>query len=271
MYLPFEEMTWQQFIQQPQLKKLSLQEQAAHYNEYLFELSIARQSWIEYQNKGSLIPQPPSNVVVTNTGTGSISISFTPSPSPGITTTNWSTDGGTTFNPTSSTVNPIGVDSLPSGSTVTVVLTQTDGNGNTSEGTDPVTTTVGALPTILTSLWTIGQSSSLSSSVFFAPLSPANAKCAYLDIIAVPPSGTNPTYPILGGNAVKSFVPVTVGTPIYTYNTQWPLTQSGNVGSSIFASSGNGLYGDYVYTVTVSGSDTIVSAITPFSSLPSCS
>jgi hypothetical protein len=267
MYLPFEEMSWQQFIQQPQLKKLSLQEQAAHYNEYLFELSIARQSWIEYQNKGSLIPQPPSNVVVTNTGTGSISISFTPSPSPGITTTNWSTDGGTTFNPTSSTVNPIGVDSLPSGSTVTVVLTQTDGNGNTSEGTDPVTTTVGELPSVLTTLWSNGQSSSLSPLIQFSSLSPADAKCAYLGILNTPTSGS---YPSIGGTIVKSFTPLTVGTPFYDYFTLWPLSASNLANGSYIV----GSPGTDVYTVAYSGSsvvDKLISAITPFSSLPSCS
>jgi hypothetical protein len=263
MYLPFEEMTWQQFIQQPQLKKLSLQEQASHYNEYLFELSIARQSWIEYQNKGPLNPLPPSNVVVTNTGTGSISISFTPSPSPGITTTNVSTNGGTTFNPTSSTVNPIGVTGLPSGSTVTVVLTQTDGNGNTSEGTDPVTTTVGALPSILTTLWSGGQSSSLSSSVSFVALSPANAKCEYLYINNATPT---PGYPSIQGTQISSFVPLTVGTPLYVYNTQWPLTSSNIAnGSYIFGNPGTD-----VYTVSTSGTDKIISAITPFVILPSC-
>jgi hypothetical protein len=54
MYSPFEEMSWPQFMSQPHLKKLSLQEQVAHYNQYLFELTIARQSWIEYQNKGPI-------------------------------------------------------------------------------------------------------------------------------------------------------------------------------------------------------------------------
>lgn len=52
MYIPFEEMTWPQFVSQPHLKKLSLQEQANHYNQYLFELSIARQNWIDIQSKG---------------------------------------------------------------------------------------------------------------------------------------------------------------------------------------------------------------------------
>lgn len=52
MYIPFEEMTWSQFISQPHLKRLSLQEQANYYNQYLFELSMARQNWIETQSKG---------------------------------------------------------------------------------------------------------------------------------------------------------------------------------------------------------------------------
>lgn len=223
MYLPFEEMTWQQFMQQPQLKRLTLQEQVAQYDQYLFELSIARQSWIEYQNKGPLKPLPPSNVVVTNTGTGSISISFTPSPSPGITTTNWSTNGGTTFNPTSSTVNPIGVTGLPSGSTVTVVITQTDETGNTSEGTDPVTTTVGEGPTIATTLYYTGQASFTSESVSFPTLpSPEATKCAYLDIINTPASGG---YPEVLGQIVYSFNVLAPGVNIYA-TSSFPLTAS---------------------------------------------
>lgn len=230
MYLPFEEMTWQQFMQQPQLKKLSLQEQVAQYDQYLFELSIARQSWIEYQNKGSLRPLPPSNVVVTNTGTSSINISFTPSPSPGITTTNWSTDGGTTFNPTSSTVNPIGVTGLPSGSTVTVVVTQTDTNGNTSEGTDPVTTTVGEGPVITTTLYYAGQSSSLSSSISFPSLPiPEDAKCAYLGIINTPASGG---YPSVQGATVYSFTALAAGVSLYS-TSSFPLTAS-NIGNGYY-------------------------------------
>jgi len=52
MYSPFEEMTWPQFISQPHLKKLSLQEQADMYNQYMFEISTYQQNWISYQNKG---------------------------------------------------------------------------------------------------------------------------------------------------------------------------------------------------------------------------
>ena len=52
MFSPFEEMTWPQFISQPHLKKLSLQEQADMYNQYMFEISTYQQNWISYQNKG---------------------------------------------------------------------------------------------------------------------------------------------------------------------------------------------------------------------------
>ncbi len=267
MYLPFEEITWQQFMQQPQLKRLTLQEQVAQYDQYLFELSIARQSWIEYQSKGRLNPLPPSNVAITNIDSGSIRISFTPSPSPGITTTNWSTNGGTTFNPTSSTINPIDVTGLPSGSTVTVILTQTDETGATSEGTDPITTTVGELPSVITNLVFSVQSSSLSSSVSLTPLSSANAKCAYIDAITTPASGGYPQSP---GVLVSSFSPLIVGSIFYEYNTLWPLSSSNiTAGSYVvydapFSTTGS------VYTVSVSGSDRIISAITPFSSLPTC-
>jgi hypothetical protein len=65
MYSPFEEMTWPQFVSQPHLKKLSLQEQADLYNQYMFEISTYQQNWISYQNKGL----PPSGNA---TPTGSI-------------------------------------------------------------------------------------------------------------------------------------------------------------------------------------------------------
>jgi len=263
MYLPFEEMTWQQFMQQPQLKKLTLQEQVAQYDQYLFELSIARQSWIEYQNKGPLKPLPPSNVVVTNTDTGSIRISFTPSPSPGITTTNVSTDGGTTFNPTSSTVNPIGVTGLPSGSTVTVVLTQTDGNGNTSEGTDPVTTTVGAGPVITTTLSYAGQASPAAEPVSFPTLPSAEAaKCAYLGIINTPASGG---FPSVQGQTVYTFTAFATGVTLYN-TSSFPLTASSlSNGYYILANPPLSSTGS---VVTISGG--IVASIQNFNALAPC-
>ena len=68
MYLPFEEITWPQFISQPHLKKLSLQEQANHYNQYLFELSVARQNWIDYQNKGPIISEEETDFLLQENG-----------------------------------------------------------------------------------------------------------------------------------------------------------------------------------------------------------
>jgi hypothetical protein len=58
MFNIFEELTWPQFSQLPNVVKLSLNEQVIQYNQYLFELSEARISWLEYQNKG-----PQSNVM----------------------------------------------------------------------------------------------------------------------------------------------------------------------------------------------------------------
>ena len=52
MFNIFEEISWPQFVQIPNVARLSLNEQVQHYNQYLFELSEARTSWITYQNKG---------------------------------------------------------------------------------------------------------------------------------------------------------------------------------------------------------------------------
>jgi hypothetical protein len=56
MFNIFEELTWPQFSQLPNVAKLSLNEQVIQYNQYLFELSEARINWLEYQNKGPYIP-----------------------------------------------------------------------------------------------------------------------------------------------------------------------------------------------------------------------
>jgi hypothetical protein len=53
----FEEILWPQFIQYEHIKRLSLNEQVNQYNQYLWELSIARQNWLNYQNKGDVILQ----------------------------------------------------------------------------------------------------------------------------------------------------------------------------------------------------------------------
>ena len=52
MFNIFEELSWPQFSQLPNVTRLPLNEQVQHYNQYLFDLNVARQNWIDYQNKG---------------------------------------------------------------------------------------------------------------------------------------------------------------------------------------------------------------------------
>ena len=53
----FEEILWPQFIRIEHISKLPLNEQVASYQQYIQDLSTARQNWINYQNKGPLISQ----------------------------------------------------------------------------------------------------------------------------------------------------------------------------------------------------------------------
>ncbi len=53
----FEEIFWPQFVQFEHIKRLPLNEQVKQYNQYLYDLSIARQNWITYQNKGDVVLQ----------------------------------------------------------------------------------------------------------------------------------------------------------------------------------------------------------------------
>ena len=53
----FNEILWPQFIKIEKYSKLQLHEQVTAYNQYLYDLSTARQNWINYQNKGPLISQ----------------------------------------------------------------------------------------------------------------------------------------------------------------------------------------------------------------------
>ena len=58
----FEELSWPQFQQLNEMRSLPLNEQVRYYNQYLYDLDQARQSWIIYQNKGpgvELAPTPP--------------------------------------------------------------------------------------------------------------------------------------------------------------------------------------------------------------------
>ena len=49
----FEEILWPQFIKIERISKLPLHEQVAAYQQYIYDLDLARQNWINYQNKGS--------------------------------------------------------------------------------------------------------------------------------------------------------------------------------------------------------------------------
>jgi hypothetical protein len=53
----FNEILWPQFIKIEKYSKLQLHEQVTAYNQYLYDLSIARQNWINYQNKGPLVEE----------------------------------------------------------------------------------------------------------------------------------------------------------------------------------------------------------------------
>ena len=48
----FEEILWPQFIKIERISKLPLNEQVAAYDQYIQDLSIQRQNWLNYQNKG---------------------------------------------------------------------------------------------------------------------------------------------------------------------------------------------------------------------------
>jgi hypothetical protein len=48
----FEEILWPQFIKIEHISKLPLNEQVVAYKQYVYDLDIARQNWLNYQNKG---------------------------------------------------------------------------------------------------------------------------------------------------------------------------------------------------------------------------
>jgi hypothetical protein len=64
MFNIFEELSWPQFNQLPNITRLPLNEQVQHYNQYLFDLSVARQNWIDYQNKGPLVEEEEENFLL---------------------------------------------------------------------------------------------------------------------------------------------------------------------------------------------------------------
>jgi hypothetical protein len=54
MFNIFEELTWPQFTQLYEIAKLPLNEQVKYYNQYLYDLNLSRQNWLDTQNKGPL-------------------------------------------------------------------------------------------------------------------------------------------------------------------------------------------------------------------------
>ena len=50
----FEEILWPQFVKIERISKLPLHEQVTAYQQYTQDLSIARQNWLNYQNKGPI-------------------------------------------------------------------------------------------------------------------------------------------------------------------------------------------------------------------------
>ena len=58
----FEEISWPQFVKLDRISKLQLNEQVKEYNQYIYDLSLARQSWLNNQPKGPIsgsnIPTP---------------------------------------------------------------------------------------------------------------------------------------------------------------------------------------------------------------------
>jgi len=50
----FNEILWPQFVQLNEIRNLPLREQVNKYNQYLYELNVSRQNWLNYQNKGPI-------------------------------------------------------------------------------------------------------------------------------------------------------------------------------------------------------------------------
>jgi hypothetical protein len=48
----FEEILWPQFVKIERVSKLPLHEQVKEYNQYIYDLSLARQNWLNSQPKG---------------------------------------------------------------------------------------------------------------------------------------------------------------------------------------------------------------------------
>ena len=58
----FEELSWSQFQQLNEVRNLPLNEQVKKYNTYIWELSLARDYYLQYQPKG------PKQLTLQNVG-----------------------------------------------------------------------------------------------------------------------------------------------------------------------------------------------------------
>ena len=58
----FEEILWPQFVKIEHISKLPLTEQVAAYQQYIYDLDVARQNWLLYQNKGLFLGQSIQNI-----------------------------------------------------------------------------------------------------------------------------------------------------------------------------------------------------------------
>jgi len=59
MFNIFEEISWPQFVKLNGINKMPLNEQVNSYNQYLYNLDVARQNWVDTQNKGPLTETTP--------------------------------------------------------------------------------------------------------------------------------------------------------------------------------------------------------------------
>lgn len=65
----FQEISFKDFIKLDSYKKLPLNEQKAYYDQYISDLAIARQNWIQYQNKGiNSSPSPSPSIPACSAG-----------------------------------------------------------------------------------------------------------------------------------------------------------------------------------------------------------
>jgi hypothetical protein len=68
MFNIFEEISWPQFVKLNGINKMPLNEQVNAYNQYLYNLDVARQNWIDTQNKGPLSGEINNYITSVNFG-----------------------------------------------------------------------------------------------------------------------------------------------------------------------------------------------------------